>query len=805
MGNSFERFVILFPIVICLCAALSYEAAGVEADVEADKLWDFANGLFVRGKSFYPQAALKYRDFLKNYPDDERAETATYRLAECYRLQGKLDKAYETYLEHRKKFPDNKLQNKVDFRLGQVLYQMGKPDDALRYLGPLYKKDLEGDLKQMVTFYYGRALLDAKKLDEGRKVLGLLASDKSSKFSIFASYHLATATLKAGDFEKAIDHYTPVAGSNSSLAREALFRLGELNLKLKKLDAGCKFYHDLIGRFPESRYVPYAAYGIIWARFSSKEYDKCIKAYNRYGKRIDEKIKAEVFYIVGNCYYESADYAKAIESYLSVLRDYPESAYVGKSRNKAAWALFLKGDYEQAIAYAENYLKGHPDGEKADKLHFLSGECHLKLKNFGRARSEFEKVVAGHAKSVFYKDSLFKLAWIQFQQKDYASARRNLRLFAEKFPDHDKAPEAYLRAAECNIKLAKAEKAKKKEFSQEAAKDYQAFLEKYPNEKLREEVFFQLALVYVDIGDNDLAITTFQKLALEFPEGKHASDAHYWIGRGFQKVKEYDKAIPAFEAAIKGPAGEFRERAQYQLSAIYHEKGDLDKAAEVLIPLLAKNPDFEIPQETHIWAADHLREKGEHEKAGALYESFLKRHSESSLKESAYFGLAESCFAQGKWPGAIENYREAVKLRGPSYKRSRTYLGIAYARAGQYAEARPILTEMSEALKGSGDSDLQARALFWLGEMLFEEAKGEKDRERRTARLKEASVIFVNVAAVYMKSEVRPRSMLRIAEAAELTGDSQQAAEEYQRVINEYPNTPFAETAKKKLSLNKTD
>jgi TolA-binding protein len=795
---SFKIFILLI-LALCETCFVFSSVFAAEPNPEADKLWDFANGLFIRGKSFYTEAAQQYKEFLSKYPNDERAETATFRLGECYRLDGKYKEAYETYVEH-KKFANSKDRDKVDFRTGQVLYYLNKPSDALTYLEPLSKKELQGELKDMVFFYFGRSLIDSGKIDEGVKTLTPIAVDEKSQHRIFAAYYIASGSMKAGNLDQAAQFFKTVADSKSSLAPEALFRLGEINIKQNKLDDGCRFYNQLVETFPQSEYVPYAVYGILWARFTANQYDECINQYEKQGKLISKEVKPEVLYLVGNCYYETGKYDKAVDLYLTIPKDFPDSTYAGKARYKTCWSFFMLKKYNEAISYCEAYIKDNPKGEDADKLHFLAADSNLALKNYDKALIEFQQVVEKFPQSIFLKDSLFKLAWCQFEKKDYEEAKKRFAEFIEKYPDHERAPEALVRAAECNVSLAKGKPASKKELGEQAVKDYEAFLQKYPNNAAREEVLFQLAIQYVELEQADRAISTFQTLVDAFPSSKRSCDAYYWISREYQKKKDYDKAIPALEKSITASAeGQFRNRAQYQLAAIYHERGDFDKAAEILLPMLAKNPEFEIPQQTQIWAAGYLRGKGKIDESIGLYDRFLKKYPTSELAESAYYGIGECYSAQSKFAEAVGNYIKAVELNGPSSRDSKLALGISYVKTGKYGDANILFAELSKCEV----PELEAKALFWLGTIELEEAKKEADQKTRADKCNKARLEFMKVEILYTNSELRAESMFRTAESFELAGDVEEASKQYQKIIEAYPNNPFSEEAKKKLNAGK--
>lgn len=792
-------FKILFLYLTGFVSIICPAGLSAESNPEADKLWDFANGLFIRGNSFYPQAEQQYKEFLSKFPNDERADVATFRLAECYRLQNKYKEALETYLAH-KKFQNSKNRDKADFRTGQVLILTGKPADAIAYLEPLSKKELPAELRDINLFYLGRAMIEAGRTEDGINVLKPVATDEKSAHRLFAAYYIASSSLKSGNLEQASQFFKPVSESKSSLAAESLFRLGEIFIKQNKLDEGRQYYTRLIETHPNSEYIPYAAYGILRAAFALQQYDECVKQYEKHSALLSNEVKAEVYYLVGNCHYEMSRFDKAIEFYLMIPKEFPDSPYAVKARYKSCYALYLLKKYEQVISYAETYIKQNPDIEDIDKLRFLAGDSYLALKNIDKAFAEFSIIVEKFPRSVFFKDSLFKLAWCLFEKKNYAEARKKFIEFAEKFPEHERAPEAIIRSAECSANLAGGEPASNKELAEQAVKDYEVFLQKYPQNPAREEVLFQLGIQYVELENADRAIATFQSLVDSFPDGKHSSDAYYWISREHQKKKEYDKTIPVLEKAISvSKEGKFTERSQYQLSAIYYERGDYDKAAEILLPLLAKNPEFEIPQQTHIWAAGYLREKGRLNEAIALYDKFIKKYNKSELVENAHFGIGECYFAQNKLPEAIANYKKSVELKGPSILEAKLALGISYVKSAKYDEAMPLLTDISKSLV----PELEGKAIYWLGIALFEQAKTQKDERIRNEFLNKARLEFMKVEILYTNSETRPESMYRVAETFELAGETDEALKQYQKVVEAYPDNPYSMEAKKKIEVNK--
>jgi len=59
---------------------------------------------------------------------------------------------------------------------------------------------------------------------------------------------------------------------------------------------------------------------------------------------------------------------------------------------------------------------------------------------------------------------------------------------------------------------------------------------------------------------------------------------------------------------------------------------------------------------------------------------------------------------------------------------------------------------------------------------------------------------YIKIEILYTNSEFRPESMLRVAETFEISGEPAEAVKQYKKVVEAYPDNPFAEEAKKRLN-----
>jgi tol-pal system protein YbgF len=87
-----------------------------------------------------------------------------------------------------------------------------------------------------------------------------------------------------------------------------------------------------------------------------------------------------------------------------------------------------------------------------------------------------------------------------------------------------------------------------------------------------------------------------------------------------------------------------------------------------------------------------------------------------------------------------------------------------------------------------GQTSLAANAQYWVGECQF-----------RMGRYKEALKAFYNVVSYYPLSPKLPASTLKIGQTYTKLKDAEKARMMFERVVDQYPDTPEAEVARKAL------
>ena len=783
MGHRRQLALALLAVLLAAAPALASE------DDAATRQYDFANGLYVRGEAFTSQAAEQYRIFLRDYPDDERCDEALYRLGECYRNDGKLEEALKTFREHAQRFPTSDNADRTALRTGQVLDELGKHAEAIAAFRAIAQSGAAAEFKQAARYRLAKALLDNNQSDEALKVFGTIADSENDRFRPYALYQLGVTHAERGDDDPAVKRLRELARLSVEFAPEALFRVSEIEFKRERYTEAAAAYRQVAAEHTQSDYAGAAAYGLVQSLVRAGRYEDAIAAYELVRNLVPKPVRPQTSYLVGNAHYELGRYDTGFKLYEAAAGGAPRTELGVKAELKMAWCRYFLKEFDELAAAATTFLNEHPRHPDADTVHYLAGEALLQLKRPQDALLHYETILNDFAGSAVMAEAEFKIGWCLFEQKNYELARAKFLVFADARPDDARAPEAIARAAECSIKLVK---------MHDAVSDYRRLLDGYPASELAEGALYQLGLAYVSLDEQDKAVAAFLDFVERYPESVYASDAYYWIGSQKHKAGELDEAITYLERSIETATGSgFVERASYKLAIIRHGRGEFDEAAAILLAMLRKNENADVPAKTHLWAAGYLlehadRTSGQVGDAKVLYEIFFKKLPEGPAYEEAHFGLGECLARQEQWDKALDHYRKAVAHGGSLTLLAKLHAGVALHRLGKDDEAAALLTELLKAEEPA----IEAEALYWLGTVYFLQARSEKDSAKASELYDKARGQFLRVVILYGNAEQRPECMLRTAECHAALGQAEEAEKQYRQLIETYPDSPFADEAR---------
>lgn len=490
--------------------------------------------------------------------------------------------------------------------------------------------------------------------------------------------------------------------------------------------------------------------------------------------------------------------------------------------------------YEEAIKKASKVLTFHPKSKWADDALFLIGRAYYNMEDYTKAERKFEELLVSFPKSKFVKDCHYYISFSQYKSGNEEDAIQSFKQIvqsgkAEKGrkaeasfiigeiyfgrEEYDDAISHYLHLVE-NYKsdtLASLAQARvgesfwlKKDYV--SAKEAFAQVEKYDPkpDKLFESKFRTGECCYL-LGEFQEGMDMFTSLSKESKDSEKLPTVKLKIvegillsGRTEEAMQEYDKIIKDY------PKTAHSATALYQLGMIQQEKFvDLKMAKAFFDSCKAESPSSPIAQQALTKSANISKveeyqkqlSEGEAEKSGKalflLAELYLTQMNQPDSALAEYLTLAEK-YPESEY-AAKSLYAAAWILE--NVKHDSAQAENIYRKIIQDYPGSDYLKPAMEFLKVSPDSlnvDNPERVYLEAERILLEYENVDS-----------ALALYEGIMERFPQSIYAGKSAYAVAWVTEHyanPGDSSVALA-YQKVIDQFPNSEYAEEARIKLGF----
>lgn len=199
------------------------------------------------------------------------------------------------------------------------------------------------------------------------------------------------------------------------------------------------------------------------------------------------------------------------------------------------------------------------------------GISHARLNLHSQAIDLYAPIAAS-VSSPLAEEALFLLGKSLIEKGDDARAQQRLEIFLARYPKSAKVP-AVLR--DLGVVLDRQGKPDR------AITTYTDWLRRYPHHPQQREISLLLAKAYRQKGEFRKEVAIYQKWIERDPE--KSGDLALSLGNAYYQLREYGKAIQAYQSALKekseGPEGDW---IRFQMAKSYHRLGQKDRGSSLL-------------------------------------------------------------------------------------------------------------------------------------------------------------------------------------------------------------------------------
>jgi TolA-binding protein len=430
-------------------------------------------------------------------------------------------------------------------------------------------------------------------------------------------------------------------------------------------------YRELMEKFPTSRYVAQAQYGLGYALFAQGNLAEADTTFGTIPlKQATRELQGDAALMRGRIALTAKDYGSAESHFVSVTERFANT----------------------------------PVGAQA---FYWLGQLRRTQGNLDAAGAAFDKALAG-SRAAPALAALAAQAWLALGEVRLAQRRWMDAATAFRGAFARGTSEALKRSAVAQLNSLAPQIAR----SEDAIGLLKLFVEEHPQDALTTPVLLRLAQMLAAVKRHEEALAFFQRLAAQFPQSEEAPMALNgvaWSQLALGRPAESANAFEQVARMAKNPA--LVSQACFKLGDLAFAANDFAKAADNYEKALHAEPRGPLAGEALWQLALAASRAGQADRSAAALEKFLSTYPHDAHADEAWLQLGQAYVAQNRFERAWLTFEKLWVGREPSKLAMQARLAAAAAResAGRWLEAASSYDEIL-ALKPA--EDVAALALF---------------------------------------------------------------------------------------------
>ena len=364
------------------------------------------------------------------------------------------------------------------------------------------------------------------------------------------SYRLAVQCLKVAAY------YSEKGGRFNQLSR---YWIAESYYRNDQYQQARELYTELYNqsalyRQPESYLIPY---NIAYCFYKEGDYDAAEKWFSLYLDGSVTDYRKDALERVGDCHFVRKDYKSAAATYDLVVRDFYNVNDI-YPYYQAALSYGLSRNSERKIKLLSNALSADPAARFYPEAIYELGRAYVLREDDAEAEEVFHKLAATSKDTTYVAKAYIELGSLSRNQSQFNEALGYYKTVVEDMPLSGYAEDAL--AAIESIYQTKNE-----------PQEYLAYIEsigkgatKTADEK--EKMIFNAAEQNYLTGNYQRALASLQEYLEQYPAGKYAYSAEFYIADSYKNLGKYEQACDSYEKVIEGGSGSYVELAMLGFS-----------------------------------------------------------------------------------------------------------------------------------------------------------------------------------------------------------------------------------------------
>lgn len=708
------------------------------------------------GESYYQnnlfEKALKNFEKVANY-NSEIGQNASFYVGLCNLKLDNLNFAANAfYNSYRLDFNKNITEASL-FNYANTVYETGFDpyNEAINGLQKYINENPNSPRENEAKTLLANLFLATKNFQNALQIINNIdiKSDNLKLAHQKITFSRATDFFIEKDYNRAYDLYkeSQKYGLDVPLNAQTQYWLGECNYRMGKYALAINDFKKFTNmkRAIELNIFEDSFYSLGYCYFKQKNYSEARNYFNRYintKTNLNKAKTCDAWNRIGDCHFISKNFTQAIEAYDKAINMYMDMS--GYPQYYKALALGAKGD----LAGKANILKSIENMPTSayyrSNALFELGNNYNVMEEPELAIDAYKTLIREYPKSPYNIKAKQKIGLLYFGMNMLDDATIYFKDIIESYPGSIEAKESL--ATLKNIYI-----------TQNNVDDYFNYVQTNTHINISvseaDSLSFSSAQNLFASSNYDKAKKQLYKYVNDFPNGAFLGTAYYYLGECFYMEKNYDEALDKFMLSLNYPNSIYSENAKIQIANIYYLNEDYNSAIKVYKDVINTTSYDYIAKDASINLMRSYYNNFEYENLLNQANKVLTFNNlDDKTKTEAQFCKAYGLYGLGKFNEAYNNFSEvAKKSKNVVSAESKYFCAFINYINGNYDKAEK---ESFELINTFGHHD------FWV-------ARG-----------------FILLGDIYVK-----------------TGNTFQAKQTYQSIIDNYVGDDLKEEAQQKLNL----
>lgn len=673
-------------------------------DLTNEELSEF---YFKRGYSWFEEDSIENakKDFFEIKDiDNKYAAPATYYFGHATYLE----KNYETALKHFQRLKGNENFGPiVPYYIAQVFYLQQKYDSAIACAKPLLDSAAAKRVPEL-TKIIGESYYRTARYKEAIPFLEKY-KELSGTLNRSEWYQLGYAYYKVGEFKGAFNSFPNATGENDTISQNAYYHLGDCYIRLAHA-AGpstkmlAKNAFEMAYKLGFDKKINEDAlfnYAKLCYELSYNPFSEAISSLTEYIKQYPSSPRTDECYkYLANVYLTSKNYKEAMKSIISIkdLNDEMKGAYQ-KIAFLRGLQLFNDNDFSESIVYLNKSLMYPLNRQYTSLGYYWKGDAFYRLSEKTSNTTGLDSSIANYKKFLASPEAInnneffaanYNIGYANFKKANYTEANIWLRKYVglKSNEPKEKINDAYLRIGD-NFFMTK-DYSNAVDYYDEALKsgnrdaDYAMYqkalalgltnkreaktntlaglLSSYAGKtKYEAAAKFELAATYLQLGNDDNALSYYKKVVAEHPECSYTGKSLLQIGLIQSRKKDYDGAIATLDKVLAAyPKTTEAFEAISAMKDIYRAKGDMDSFEAKLKNIPYAAVSLATLDSSNYDVAFDYYDKGDCDNAVKNFNKYMTKYPEGIFMMDAMYYISECYYKAKNYPLALGGYQYVI-------------------------------------------------------------------------------------------------------------------------------------------------